>query len=163
VDVIEPNMRVVLEEEFIPQIMANDRIEKWAHYERFERKFLGQERVKTSTVPSRERVRSPTIVYLSGALALRLWPTIFAKSNSIKHFKRPIGARARSSQSNLSTRLQTPSGVIGFTTSSEKFPRRPIRQKTNLSRSKLATWNSSVHGIWPVLSASASGMPWKNS
>src|SRR6516164_672645 len=57
VDVIEPNMRVVLEEEFIPQIMANDRIEKWAHYARFERKFLGQERVKNLNCTF-ERARS---------------------------------------------------------------------------------------------------------
>jgi hypothetical protein len=45
VDVLEGSMRQVLQEEFIPQIMANEQIEKWAHYARYERRFLGQDRV----------------------------------------------------------------------------------------------------------------------
>jgi hypothetical protein len=45
VDVLEGSMRQVLHEEFIPQVMANDQIEKWAHYARYERRFLGQNRV----------------------------------------------------------------------------------------------------------------------
>jgi ribonuclease D len=44
VDVLDAEMRRVLDEEFIPQVMANDLIEKWAHYARFERRFLGGER-----------------------------------------------------------------------------------------------------------------------
>jgi ribonuclease D len=46
VDVLEKPMRQILDEEFIPQIMANKKIEKWAHYARFEQRFLGQDRVE---------------------------------------------------------------------------------------------------------------------
>jgi ribonuclease D len=45
VDVLEGAMRQILHEEFIPQVMANNQIEKWAHYARYERRFLGQDRV----------------------------------------------------------------------------------------------------------------------
>jgi ribonuclease D len=45
VDVIEGPMRQVLHEEFIPQVMANEQVEKWAHYARYERRFLGQNHV----------------------------------------------------------------------------------------------------------------------
>ena len=45
VDVLEGSMRQVLHEEFIPQIMENEQVEKWAHYARYERRFLGQNRV----------------------------------------------------------------------------------------------------------------------
>jgi ribonuclease D len=45
VDVLQPQMQQVVEEDFVPQIMANRAVEKWAHYARFERKFLGQDRV----------------------------------------------------------------------------------------------------------------------
>jgi hypothetical protein len=48
IDVLEPQMtqmRRVLDEEFIPQVMANETVEKWAHYARYERRFLGQDRV----------------------------------------------------------------------------------------------------------------------
>ena len=44
-DVLEPPMRQILHEEFIPQVMANERVEKWAHYAQYESRFLGQERV----------------------------------------------------------------------------------------------------------------------
>jgi ribonuclease D len=44
VDVLEGAMSQILHEEFIPQVMANDQVEKWAHYARYERRFLGQER-----------------------------------------------------------------------------------------------------------------------
>ena len=39
-------MQGLLEDMFVPQVMANPGVEKWAHYARFERKFLGQDRVK---------------------------------------------------------------------------------------------------------------------
>ena len=45
VDILEGSMRQVLDEEFIPQVMANEQVEKWAHYARYERRFLGQNRV----------------------------------------------------------------------------------------------------------------------
>src|SRR5262245_17134959 len=45
VDVLKPQMRQVVEGDFVPHIMADRRVEKWAHYARFERKFLGQDRV----------------------------------------------------------------------------------------------------------------------
>jgi hypothetical protein len=45
VDVLEGSMRQVLDEEFIPQVMANEQVEKWAHYARYERRFLGQNHV----------------------------------------------------------------------------------------------------------------------
>jgi hypothetical protein len=45
VDVLDGSMRQVLDEEFIPQVMANEQVEKWAHYARYERRFLGQDRV----------------------------------------------------------------------------------------------------------------------
>jgi ribonuclease D len=45
VDVLEGSTRRVLDEEFIPQVMANEQVEKWAHYARYERRFLGQDRV----------------------------------------------------------------------------------------------------------------------
>jgi ribonuclease D len=45
VDVLEGPLSQILHEEFIPQIMANDQVEKWAHYARYERRFLGQNRV----------------------------------------------------------------------------------------------------------------------
>jgi ribonuclease D len=45
VDVLEGAMRQLLHEEFIPQVMANEQVEKWAHYARYERRFLGQDRV----------------------------------------------------------------------------------------------------------------------
>jgi ribonuclease D len=44
VDVLDVQMRRVLDDEFIPEVMANDLVEKWAHYARFERRFLGQTR-----------------------------------------------------------------------------------------------------------------------
>jgi hypothetical protein len=40
-DVLNPPMRNVLDEEFIPHVMENQAVEKWAHYARFERRFLG--------------------------------------------------------------------------------------------------------------------------
>jgi ribonuclease D len=46
VDVLDRPMRQVLDEEFIPQIMASKKIEKWAHYARHEQRFLGQDRVE---------------------------------------------------------------------------------------------------------------------
>jgi hypothetical protein len=45
VDVLEGPMRQVLYEKFIPQIMANEQVEKWAHYAPYERRFLGENRV----------------------------------------------------------------------------------------------------------------------
>ena len=45
VDVLEGSTRQVLDEEFIQQVMANEQVEKWAHYARYERRFLGQDRV----------------------------------------------------------------------------------------------------------------------
>jgi 3'-5' exonuclease len=45
VDILEGSMRQVLDEDFIPQVMANEQVEKWAHYARYERRFLGQDRV----------------------------------------------------------------------------------------------------------------------
>jgi ribonuclease D len=45
VDVLDGEMRQILHEEFIPQVMANEQVEKWAHYARYERRFLGQDRV----------------------------------------------------------------------------------------------------------------------
>jgi ribonuclease D len=45
VDVLETQMQQVVDEDFVSQIMANRRVEKWAHYARFERRFLGQDRV----------------------------------------------------------------------------------------------------------------------
>ncbi len=45
VDVLEGAMRQLIDEDFIPQVMANDQVEKWAHYSRYERRFLGQDRV----------------------------------------------------------------------------------------------------------------------
>jgi ribonuclease D len=45
VDVLEGPLSQILHEEFIPQVMANDQVEKWAHYARYERRFLGQDRV----------------------------------------------------------------------------------------------------------------------
>jgi len=45
VDVLKGPMRQVLDDEFIPQIMGNAHVEKWAHYARYERRFLGQNRV----------------------------------------------------------------------------------------------------------------------
>src|SRR4051812_37444252 len=39
VDVLEGVMRQILHEEFIPQIMESDQVEKWAHYARYERRF----------------------------------------------------------------------------------------------------------------------------
>ena len=47
VDVLEGEMQQLLRDEFIPQVMANEQVEKWAHYARYERRFLGKERVKT--------------------------------------------------------------------------------------------------------------------
>jgi ribonuclease D len=43
-DVLDVQMRRVLDDQFIPEVMANDSIEKWAHYARFERRFLGETR-----------------------------------------------------------------------------------------------------------------------
>ena len=45
VDVLKPQMQQVVEGDFVPHIMADRGVEKWAHYARFERKFLGQDRV----------------------------------------------------------------------------------------------------------------------
>ena len=45
IDVLSDSMRSVLEKRFIPEVMANASVAKWAHYARFERRFLGQERV----------------------------------------------------------------------------------------------------------------------
>jgi ribonuclease D len=45
VDVLETRMRQVVEEDFIHDVMSNRHVEKWAHYARFEREFLGQDRV----------------------------------------------------------------------------------------------------------------------
>jgi ribonuclease D len=45
VDVLEAQMRQAVDEDFVPQVMANQLVEKWAHYARFERRFLGQGRV----------------------------------------------------------------------------------------------------------------------
>jgi ribonuclease D len=39
-------MRNVLDEEFIPHVMENQAVEKWAHYARFERRFLGENRAR---------------------------------------------------------------------------------------------------------------------
>jgi ribonuclease D len=46
VDVLDPAMLQILQGYFIPQVMENPGIEKWAHYARFERKYLGQDRVQ---------------------------------------------------------------------------------------------------------------------
>ena len=45
VDVLDHRLKQVLNDYFIPEVMANASVEKWAHYARFERRFLGQERV----------------------------------------------------------------------------------------------------------------------
>jgi hypothetical protein len=44
VDVLEGSTRQVLDEEFIPQVMANEQVEKWAHYARYERRLPPQGR-----------------------------------------------------------------------------------------------------------------------
>src|SRR5688572_10240328 len=41
-----PPMWNVLDEAFIPQVMENEAVEKWAHYARFERRFLGENRAR---------------------------------------------------------------------------------------------------------------------
>jgi ribonuclease D len=46
VDVLKKaEMRRALHEDFVSQVMANDQVEKWAHYARFERRFLGEDSV----------------------------------------------------------------------------------------------------------------------
>jgi ribonuclease D len=45
VDVLEGQMRRIVDEDFVPQVMADHLVEKWAHYARFERRFLGQDLV----------------------------------------------------------------------------------------------------------------------
>jgi ribonuclease D len=46
VDMLAPGMREVLEEAFIPRVMASPTVQKWAHSASYERRFLGQERVE---------------------------------------------------------------------------------------------------------------------
>lgn len=46
VDVLAPGMREVLEEAFIPSVMASPTVQKWAHSASYERRFLGQDRVE---------------------------------------------------------------------------------------------------------------------
>jgi hypothetical protein len=43
VDVLHDPMRQVVTEAFIPEVMANPSVQKWAHYARYEQRFLGQE------------------------------------------------------------------------------------------------------------------------
>ena len=45
-DVLAPGMTQVLTEHFIPDVMANERIRKWAHNASFEKRFLGDARVQ---------------------------------------------------------------------------------------------------------------------
>ena len=45
-DVLAPGMKEVLVDSFIPHVMANERIRKWAHNASYERRFLGGDRVQ---------------------------------------------------------------------------------------------------------------------
>ena len=45
IDVLAPGMRAVLDEAFIPAVMASPHVQKWAHSASYERRFLGQDRV----------------------------------------------------------------------------------------------------------------------
>ena len=45
-DVLAPGMREVLSDCFVPYVMANQRIRKWAHSASYERRFLGGARVQ---------------------------------------------------------------------------------------------------------------------
>src|SRR5688572_4246999 len=46
VDILAPGMRAVLDTAFVPAVMANAAIRKWAHSASYERRFLGGERVQ---------------------------------------------------------------------------------------------------------------------
>ena len=46
VDILAPGMREVLEAAFIPVVMANGAVRKWAHNASYERRFLGREQVQ---------------------------------------------------------------------------------------------------------------------
>ncbi len=46
VDMLAPGMREILETAFVPAVMANSAIRKWAHSASYERRFLGGERVQ---------------------------------------------------------------------------------------------------------------------
>ena len=46
VDMLAPGMREILEGAFVPVVMANSAIRKWAHSASYERRFLGGERVQ---------------------------------------------------------------------------------------------------------------------
>ena len=46
VDVLGEQMQRILQEHFVPEVMANASVEKWAHYARFEQRFLGQDLVR---------------------------------------------------------------------------------------------------------------------
>src|SRR5687768_7409272 len=46
VDILAGGMRAVLETAFVPAVMANSAIRKWAHSASYDRRFLGGERVQ---------------------------------------------------------------------------------------------------------------------
>ena len=101
VDVLEGEMQQLLRDEFIPQVMANEQVEKWAHYARYERRFLGKNVLQTLNCTSRWPVPFRTIACRSRASALlRLWNT-FSIKRSIRPFKKLTGAVRPLSQAHL--------------------------------------------------------------
>jgi ribonuclease D len=46
IDILAPGMAEVLHDAFIPGVMASPSVQKWAHCARYERRFLGQDRVQ---------------------------------------------------------------------------------------------------------------------
>ena len=46
IDILAPGMLQALNDAFIPGVMASPSVQKWAHCARFERRFLGQDRVQ---------------------------------------------------------------------------------------------------------------------
>jgi ribonuclease D len=77
VDILAAGMRAVLETAFVPAVMANSAIRKWAHSASYDRRFLGGERVQNlqctlrlaKSIPYH---RLPTRKLTLGALAAHL-------------------------------------------------------------------------------------------
>ena len=86
VDILAPGMRAVLETAFVPAVMANAAIRKWAHSASYERRFLGGERVQNlqctlrlaKSIPYH---RLPTRKLTLAALAAHLYGSNVDKSH----------------------------------------------------------------------------------
>ena len=100
VDILAPGMRAVLETAFVPAVMANAAIRKWAHSASYERRFLGGERVQNlqctlrlaKSIPYH---RLPTRKLTLAALAAHLYGSHVDKSHQADDWGvRPLSAGA---------------------------------------------------------------------